>query len=85
MSDPAGAGRLAEIEAALLAAHAARDGPALVGLYREAALLVLPAESDRAAFYLTQAFIFALEAGDARAEELRARLHALGREDGPAP
>ncbi|MDU8942277.1 hypothetical protein [Ovoidimarina sediminis] len=73
MSRPAG-----EIEAGLLAAHGAGDGTALVGLYTEAAEAA--GDVDRACFFLTHAYIFALEAGDARAGALYARLKAEGRE-----
>lgn len=66
-----------DLEARLLAAHAAGDRRALVALYEEAA--------DRAAgdtargFFLTHAFVFALELADPRAEALKARLRAMGR------
>jgi hypothetical protein len=63
------------LDAALLAAHAAGDGRTLVGLYAKAAETV-PAPAD--AFFLTQAWVFALEAGDARATVLQARLQAMG-------
>ncbi|WP_137701639.1 hypothetical protein [Marimonas lutisalis] len=61
----------------LLAAHAADDRAALIALYEEAA----DAAGDETAcgFYLTHAFVYALEAGDARAEGLRTRLHMMGR------
>lgn len=71
----------ADLDAALLAAHARRDAGALIGLYTKAGEAAQSA--DAACFYFTQAFIFALEAGDARALSLQARLHALGREDAP--
>ena len=63
---------------ALLAAHAAGNGAALVGLYREAA----SQESDEhaRAFFLTQAYVFALDSGAPTAPELRDALVALGRE-----
>lgn len=61
----------------LLAAHARGDQPALVALYTEAAdsTDVL----DAACFYLTHAYIFALELGDPAAEVLFARLKVHGR------
>lgn len=66
------------LDAALLAAHEARDLPALIGLYAEAADA---AETETArGFYLTHAYVFALEHGDARAAELRRRLAGMGRE-----
>ena len=62
----------------LLEAHARRDHRALVALYREAA----ETANDRVAagFYLTHAYVFALELGDVQAEELHALLKAQGRE-----
>ncbi|QUJ77496.1 hypothetical protein KDD17_05760 [Sulfitobacter albidus] len=66
------------LDAALLAAHAAGDRAALIALYTQAADA---ASGDAAAFYLTHAMVFALEAGDPRADTLRARLLAEGREE----
>tara|TARA_R110002049_G_scaffold10127_1_gene50142 strand:+ start:103285 stop:103527 length:243 start_codon:yes stop_codon:yes gene_type:complete len=66
------------LDAALLAAHAAGDGAALVRLYGQAAKDA--ATPDAAAFYLTQAHVFALEIGDTTAPALRQRLIAMGRE-----
>lgn len=65
----------------LLQAHAAADLPALVALYTEAADRA-EARNDQQAccFYLTHAFVFALEHGDARADALNARLSAYGRD-----
>lgn len=62
------------LDTALLAAHDAGDRGALISLY------ALAAEGDGtgAAFYLTHAYVFALEAGDPRAMTLRARLLAMG-------
>lgn len=67
-----------DLDARLLAAHEARDGPALIPLYEEAALGA--ADDTARGFYLTHAYVFALEAGDPRAEGLRARLVTMGRE-----
>lgn len=67
-----------DLDARLLAAHAADDTEALVGLYADAADAA--ADIDRACFYLTHAYIFALELGDCRAADLRAQLAAHGRE-----
>lgn len=66
------------LDARLCAAHAAGDGAALIGLYGLAAA----AARDETArgFYLTHAYVFALEAGDARAPALRAALVEMGRE-----
>ena len=69
----------AELDAALLAAHAAGDRAALSGLYTHAAECA--PDETAAGFYLTHAYIFALEAGLPEAEGLRQRLKAQGRED----
>ena len=70
---------MSDLDAALIAAHEAGDTDALVRLYREAADA---AEGEvRRAFYLTHAYVFALEAGMAEAEALRAQLVAMGREE----
>jgi hypothetical protein len=66
-----------DLDAALLAAHAAGDHAALITLYAEAAGA---ATGVAAAFYLTHAYVFALEAGDPRAPDLKARLVARGAE-----
>lgn len=67
----------AELDAALLAAHEAGDRRALIGLYAAAADGVA---EDAARFYLTHAYVFALESGAAEAAALRARLVRLGAE-----
>lgn len=66
------------LEARLLAAHADDDRAALVTLYAEAADQA--EDEDAAAFYLTHAYVYALELGAPRAGALRDRLIALGRE-----
>jgi hypothetical protein len=66
-----------DLNAALLSAHAANDLPRLVALY---ALAAEAAEPDASGFFLTQAYVLALDCGDARAAALRARLVAMGRE-----
>ena len=64
----------------LLAAHRAGDGRALAALYAEAAEAAeAAADPDAAAFFLTQALVFALEAGGPLAAPLRARLAEMGR------
>ena len=68
---------MSDLEARLLAAHATGDGCALIGLYEEAAKEA--ADETASGFYLTHAFIYALEQGDARAGALRMRLRAMGR------
>ena len=71
----------AALEAGLLEAHAARDPGALVRLYGAAADLAEAAgEVDRACFFLTQAYVHALEQGSPAASALCARLRAHGRE-----
>ena len=64
-----------DLHAALLSAHGRGDRAALVGLYAQAA-----GAADGAArtFFLTQAWVFALEAGDSRAAALKADLVRLG-------
>ena len=63
---------------ALLDAHDRGDTDALIQLYHQAADT---AESqDAAGFYLTHAYVFALEAGDNRGVALRDALVALGRD-----
>ncbi len=71
----------AELNAALLAAHDAGDTKELSRLYSEAA-----SQSERehdieaACFFLTQAYVFALEAGLPTAREMNLRLAQYGRD-----
>ena len=69
---------MTDLDARLLAAHAASDRTALVGLYRQAA----EAATSEAAegFFLTHAYVFALETAHPDAGHLRARLVEMGRE-----
>jgi hypothetical protein len=69
---------MSALDAALLAAHAAGDRAALIRLYAEAAESA--ADPDAAGFYLTHAYVFALEAGAPEAAALHARLKGEGRE-----
>ncbi len=70
------------LNSALLKAHDSDDIPALIGLYARATDAAEAAgDVDRAAFFATHAWIFALEAGDARAVGLRARLLNWGKVD----
>ncbi|MGV6848083.1 MAG: hypothetical protein ACWA5A_06860 [Marinibacterium sp.] len=69
---------MTDLDARLIAAHQAEDSVALVHLYREAAEQA--AAEQAAAFFLTQAQVLALEAGLAEAQDLRARLIAMGRD-----
>ena len=69
---------LNDLDARLLAAHAADDRPALIALYIEASDA---ADTDEAAaFYLTHAYVFALEAGDPNAPNLKSRLVDMKRD-----
>ncbi len=69
------------LERQILAAHRDGDGSAVAELYLVAANRAERAgDLDRACFFLTQAWVFALEAGNPLAIELRARLVAHGRE-----
>jgi hypothetical protein len=69
-----------ELEATLLEAHARGDCEALSRLYAQASHLAEAAgESDRAGFFLTQAWVFALDAGLEEARAFERRLRALGR------
>ena len=65
------------LNAALLDAHARDDRVALVALYQQAAEQV---SGDARGFFLTQAYVFALETGHDDAETLRAALVEMGRE-----
>ena len=68
------------LETRLLAAHSDGDIDALVHLYTEAADLAEACDNiDAACFYLTHAFVFALESGAAEAKSLNARLVAYDR------
>ncbi|KEJ97779.1 hypothetical protein SAMN05444149_101525 [Pseudosulfitobacter pseudonitzschiae] len=69
---------MTDLNAQLLAAHSAEDHLALVTLYAQAADLA--ADVDAACFFLTQAYVFALEQNAPQVGDLRARLAAKGRE-----
>lgn len=73
----AAVGAAADLDARLLVAHAADARHALTALYAEAA--EASAATDRRCFFLTQAWIFALDSGDIAAGALHARLQAEGR------
>lgn len=73
---------MSDLDSRLLAAHERDDKRALVRLYGEAAEAAK--DVDTCAFYLTHAHVFALELGLPVAEDLRAKLIALGREE-PLP
>lgn len=69
---------MSELDERLLAAHSADDRQALVALYTEAADAAN--DLDAACFYLTHAYIYALEQGHPMAQPLHARLVSHGRE-----
>ncbi|MEM6664237.1 MAG: hypothetical protein AAF666_18905 [Pseudomonadota bacterium] len=72
----------AELDAALLDAHEREDKRALVTLYAEAADLVeRDGDTDAACFYLTHAYVFALQCGAPEAGALHTRLVAQGRDE----
>jgi len=76
---------LDDLEGPLLAAHEHNDGAELVRLYTAAADLSEAAGNlDAACFYLTHAFVFALQEGDAASDALQVRLWTHGREVRPA-
>ena len=66
------------LDAELLAAHAAGDVEALITLYTRASEQAV--QDVARGFYLTHAYVFALEAGDARAEYLARELRKMGRQ-----
>ena len=72
-----------ELDAALIAAHEAGDGRRLVALYTQAADRARDTDGDVDAecFYLTQAYVFALQTGAEEADAIHARLKAYGREE----
>lgn len=66
------------LDQALLEAHERSDKPALVSLYSRAAD---EAQTDDAKyFYMTHAYIFALDIGHPDAQNLRKKLSSAGRE-----
>ena len=71
-----------QLDADLLAAHGAGDRVNLVRLYAIAAdWAEAGGRIDAACFYLTYAYIFALEIGDNRSGVLHGRLRHYGREE----
>ena len=68
---------MSTLDADLLAAHAADDRCALVSLYEMAAHKA--ATVDAACFYLTHAYVFALETNHKAVTSLYERLKAHGR------
>ena len=75
----------AELDAAILAAHAEGDGWLLCDLYERAATIKQTEGDEEAeAFLLTQAFVFALECAHPRADALQRALFERGREARPS-
>ena len=71
-----------DLDKELLAAHEANDISTLSRLYGDAADWAEAAGDIRAAsFYLTHAYVFALQKGLASAQDLHSRLKAMGREE----
>ena len=68
---------MSDLDRRLLVAHESGDGRALARLYEEAAETA--ATEDATAFYLTHAYIWALDTGDPKAPALRARLAEMHR------
>ena len=67
------------LDARILAAHEANDRRALVRLYTQAADIANDVDAE--CFFLTYAYIFALEMGAPEVDALYARLTAYGREE----
>ena len=67
-----------DLDARMISAHQANDRRALIKLYAEAADTVN--DLDASCFYLTHAYVFALEAGAPEAQPLHIRLVAHGRD-----
>jgi hypothetical protein len=66
----------------LITAHAANNKAQLVRLYRRAGdMMISEGNIDAASFYLTHAYIFALDVGDDAAPEIHKMLVGYGREE----
>ncbi len=66
----------------LMAAHEAGDKAALTRLYRRAGdAMLAQGDIDAGCFFMTQAYIFALDCGAAAAPEIRQILIRHGREE----
>ncbi len=70
---------MSDLDARLLDAHMAGDRRALVALYRQAADAAR--QADARGFYLTHAYVYALEIGHPEIAVLRDRLKEMGREE----
>ena len=69
----------ADLDTRMLAAHEGPDPAALIALYTEAADSAN--DLDASCFFLTHAYVFALEAGAPEAARLHTRLASHGREE----
>lgn len=70
-----------KLDAALIEAHLAKDSDALVALYTKAAdMAEAGGDIDACCFFLTHAYVFALEAGHKDQVRLNHRLSDYGRE-----
>ena len=70
------------IDDELLAAHLSGDHNQLVELYRDAANLSFENQDiDRACFYLTHSYVFALETRHPDCREIHSMLVSYGREE----
>ena len=67
-----------DLDTRMISAHEANDRRQLIKLYTQAADTVN--DLDASCFYLTHAYVFALESGASEAPGLHARLKAHGRE-----
>ncbi len=67
-----------DLDTRMITAHEANDRMALIKLYAEAAHGAN--DLDASCFYLTHAYVFALEAGAPQAKDLHAQLVQHGRE-----
>jgi len=72
---------LSDLDAALLAAHSVNDKPRLARLYWTAGdTMLAKGDIDAGCFYLTHAYIFALDCGAPEARDIHKILVAHGRE-----
>lgn len=73
--------KLEELNSAILTAHDDGDGVLLASLYAKAGRrMVADGNIDEGCFFLTQAYVFALERGLTDAEKLRTELVSFGRD-----
>ena len=70
-----------ELDVALCAAHARQDVPAMVTLYQQAGEDFLQqGDVDAGCFFLTHAYVYALDCGHEAESQIRAVLVGYGRE-----